>query len=54
MKFALLYDAIKINRTDGAIVRFTTTVHKTEAQADQVLSEFIRLNYPLFPRFIPS
>ena len=54
MKFALLYDAIKINRTDGAIVRFTTSVHKSEQEADIALTEFIRLNYPLFPKFIPS
>ncbi|HEY0562354.1 MAG TPA: VPLPA-CTERM-specific exosortase XrtD [Methylophilus sp.] len=54
MKFALLYDAIKLNRTDGAIVRFTTKVYKSEAQADQVLAEFIRLNYPIFPKFIPN
>jgi exosortase D (VPLPA-CTERM-specific) len=54
MKFALLYDAIKMNRTDGAIVRYTTTVRKSELEADILLTEFIRLNYPLFPRFIPS
>jgi exosortase D (VPLPA-CTERM-specific) len=54
MKFALLYDAIKTNRTDGAIVRFTTAVHKSEQEADAVLSEFIRLNYLLFPKYIPS
>jgi EpsI family protein len=54
MKFALLYDAIKLNRTDGAIVRFTTTIYKSEAEADQVLSEFVRLSYPQFPKFIPN
>jgi exosortase D (VPLPA-CTERM-specific) len=54
MKFALLYDAIKMNRTDGAIVRFTTAVHKNETEADAVLTDFIRLNYPLFPKFIPN
>lgn len=54
MKFALLYDAIKMNRTDGAILRFTTAVHKSEQEADAVLSEFIRHNYSLFPKFIPS
>ena len=54
MKFALLYDAIKINRTDGALVRFTTAVHKSEQEADAVLTEFIRLNYSLFPKYIPS
>jgi exosortase D (VPLPA-CTERM-specific) len=54
MKFALLYDAIKMNRTDGAIVRYSTAVRKSELEADILLTEFIRLNYPLFPRFIPD
>lgn len=54
MKFALLYDAIRLNRTDGAIVRFTTTIYKSEEEADQVLTEFVRLNYPKFREFIPD
>lgn len=54
MKFALLYDAIKMNRTDGAIVRFTTAVYHSEQEADTALTAFIRINYHLFPRFIPS
>jgi exosortase D (VPLPA-CTERM-specific) len=54
MKFALLYDAIKLNRTDGAIVRFTTPIYKSEENADVVLTEFIRLNYPKFQQFIPN
>ncbi|OYY48763.1 MAG: VPLPA-CTERM-specific exosortase XrtD [Methylophilales bacterium 28-44-11] len=54
MKFALLYDAIQLNRTDGAIVRFTTTIYKSEEDADRVLTEFIRLNYPKFQEFIPN
>ncbi|HAF01608.1 MAG TPA: VPLPA-CTERM-specific exosortase XrtD [Methylophilaceae bacterium] len=54
MKFALLYDAININRTDGAIVRFTTNVYQSEAEADVELINFIRLNYPLFKTFIPN
>lgn len=54
MKFALLYDAIQRNRTDGAIVRFTTTIYKSEEEADHVLTEFIRLNYPKFHQFIPN
>lgn len=54
MKFAMLYDAIKINRTDGALLRFTTVVYNSEEDADKVLSEFIQLNYPLLPRYIPN
>lgn len=54
MKFALLYDAVKRNRTDGAIVRFTTPVYGSEVQADVTLTEIIRLSYPQFSRFIPD
>jgi exosortase D (VPLPA-CTERM-specific) len=54
MKFALLYDAIKMNRTDGAIVRYTVPVYKSEAEADKKLADFIQSSYPLLPRFIPN
>ena len=54
MKFALLYDAIKMNRTDGAIVRYTAQVYKSETEADKALAEFIRETYPLLPRYIPD
>ncbi|HQN65155.1 MAG TPA: VPLPA-CTERM-specific exosortase XrtD [Methylophilus sp.] len=54
MKFALLYDAVKRNRTDGAIVRFTTQIYRSEAEADATLREVIRLTYPQFSRFIPN
>ena len=54
MKFALLYDAIKMNRTDGAIVRFSTAIRKSDDDSDRILIDFIRLNYPKFPAFIPS
>lgn len=54
MKFLLLYDAIKMNRTDGAIVRYTVPVYKSEAEADKKLSDFIQSSYPLLPRFIPN
>lgn len=54
MKFALLYDAIKINRTDGAIVRFTTPIYRSETEADVTLTELIRLSYPHFSKFVPN
>lgn len=54
MKFALLYDAITMNRTDGAIVRYTVPVYKSEAESDKVLAEFIRDSYPLLPKYIPD
>ncbi len=54
MKFALLYDAIKMNRTDGALVRYTVPVYSSEAESDRVLAGFIRDTYPLLPRYIPD
>ena len=54
MKFALLYDAIKMNRTDGAIVRYTTRVYKSEAESDRALEGFIRDSYPILRRHIPN
>ena len=54
MKFALLYDAIQMNRTDGAMLRFTVPVYKTVAESDRALEGFIRDTYPLLPRYIPK
>lgn len=54
MKFALLQDAIQINRTDGAIVRFGLLVTTTEQEADASITELIRLAYPSFSKFVPG
>ena len=54
MKFALLYDAIKMNRTDGAIVRYTVPVYKSEVESDRALEDFIRITYPLLLKYIPD
>lgn len=54
MKFALLYDAIEINRTDGALVRFSAMVNKSESDTDQMLADFIKSTYPVLPKFIPN
>jgi len=54
MKFYLLHDSIKMNRTDGAIVRFVMQVKGDEAEADKTLAKFIGLHYPLLPEYIPD
>jgi len=54
MKFALLYDSVMKNRTDGALVRFITSAEQSEKVADETLAAFIRLSYPLFADYIPS
>ena len=54
MKLALLYDAIKINRTDGAIVRVTAPVISSVEEADKEVTSFISMIYPLLPDYIPD
>jgi exosortase D (VPLPA-CTERM-specific) len=54
MKFALLYDSITKHRTDGALVRYVIPVKGGIQQADKKLSDFVKLHYPILPRFIPD
>jgi EpsI family protein len=54
-KLQLMTDAIRINRTDGALVRVVTPVlpQETEAQSEERAAEFIRLTNPGINAFIP-
>jgi EpsI family protein len=54
-KLQLVTDAIRINRTDGALVRVVTPVlpQETEGQSDKRAVEFIRLMNPRIDAFIP-
>jgi len=54
MKFALLYDSVTKHRTDGALVRYVTPVTGSIEEADNKLSQFVKLHYPVLPRFIPD
>lgn len=54
MKFALLYDSIMMNRTDGAIARFVTPVDDSINDADKRLEKFIGENYLTMKKFIPD
>ena len=55
MKFALLYDAIKLRRTDGAMIRIITPVGKDEPIeiADARLTNFMDELQPKLPAYIP-
>ena len=55
MKFALLFDAIKLRRTDGAMIRIITTVDRGEpiADADARLTKFMDDLQPKLPAYIP-
>lgn len=52
----MVADAIRMNRTDGALVRVITQIAPTETVADarQRAVRFTSLMEPLLPRFIPN
>ncbi|MEM9636059.1 MAG: VPLPA-CTERM-specific exosortase XrtD [Pseudomonadota bacterium] len=54
-KFWLLYDGVQTGRTDGALVRLTTTIghNETDADADARLKDMLREVMGPLPRFIP-
>lgn len=56
MKWYLFKDALLLNRTDGALVRITTTVSQNEniADADNRLIAFANQLTPVLPKFIPN
>jgi len=56
VKWYLLWDAISMNRTDGALVRLTTTVPLSEdlSVADRRLTAFLQAAQPQLTRFIPN
>ncbi|AMK75670.1 MULTISPECIES: VPLPA-CTERM-specific exosortase XrtD [Methylomonas] len=56
VKWYLFYDAITMNRTDGALIRLVTPVDKVEdiAVADQRLHLFLRDLLPELPAYLPG
>lgn len=54
-KFQLIADAIRMNRTDGALVRVVTPVvpGESDAQSELRAAEFMSAAYPALDRFIP-
>jgi len=55
VKAYLLADALAKNRTDGALVRVTTSVGSSESlkDADRRLSDFIRVAAPKLAPYVP-
>jgi exosortase D (VPLPA-CTERM-specific) len=55
MKWYLLLDALNRNRTDGALVRITTSVRVNEEvkDADRRLLEFMQLAVPMLTPYVP-
>ena len=56
VKWYLLWDAIKRNRTDGSLVRVTTPIPAgtTVAAAEKRMQEFLRIAYPKLEPYIPT
>jgi len=56
VKWYMFWDALQINRTDGALVRLTTKVRDVAgiAKADQQLTDFARDIYPQIRYYIPQ
>ena len=56
MKWYLLTDSLSIKRTDGSLVRLTTTIgrNETEEIADERLQEFLSMVNPLMADYIPG
>ncbi len=53
-KAYLVADAIKLNRTDGALVRVSVPLLRDEADGEKTAQEFIREMYPLLGQYIPE
>lgn len=56
IKWYLFWDALTINRTDGALIRLTTFVQPGEdlADSDQLLSDFIADTYSELSEYVPD
>jgi exosortase D (VPLPA-CTERM-specific) len=56
VKWYLFYDAITLNRTDGALIRLVTNINKNEdvALADNRLQSFLRDLLPELPAYLPG
>lgn len=54
MKFFLLHDSIRSNRTDGSLVRIVVPVHKGRTLPDDVAGQFLREIYPMLPAYVPD
>ncbi|MDD4914640.1 MAG: VPLPA-CTERM-specific exosortase XrtD [Methylococcales bacterium] len=55
-KWFIFYDAMTLNRTDGALVRLVTDINTTQdlGAADQRLQAFARELLPILPKYLPG
>jgi len=53
-KFYMVVDAIRTNRTDGAMVRIIVPIVNDESDAERQAIDFAQVLYPLLGRYLPS
>ncbi len=53
-KAYMVLDALRMNRTDGALVRVSLPLLGDEAAAERIAQEFVREIYPLLGQYIPD
>ena len=55
-KFFLIHDAIRMNRTDGSLVRVIAPIRISddEAPAQQLAESFVRVLFPVLPTYLPN
>jgi EpsI family protein len=57
-KLYLIHDAIRLNRTDGSMVRVIAPIKVNAADegaaAERLAEEFVRVIFPLLPAYLPQ
>jgi EpsI family protein len=53
-KFYLVLDAIRTNRTDGALVRIVAPIRSSEDDAEAQAVAFAQALFPLLGKYLPS
>ena len=57
-KLYLINDAIRLNRTDGSMVRVIAPIHMNAddggAAAEQLAEQFVRIIFPVLPAYLPE
>jgi len=52
-KFYTVFDSVRLRRSDGAMVRVTVPVRKSEAEAEKAAIEFASAASAVLPQFVP-
>ncbi|HYE89224.1 MAG TPA: EpsI family protein [Vicinamibacterales bacterium] len=55
-KLLLIHDAIRLNRTDGSLVRVIAPIRHGDdgTSAEQLAEEFVRVIFPALPSYLPN